>query len=154
MATMIDGESYLGKVLVRPLDKSGDVTMYLWPVRCLQSKMGGPTFGVDVKGEEVIRYDPHGPRGHWHKGGYDKLGASGSHTEFPDDVRDIQGQITWALDQIKNDGADLLAEAGFADAAKSLDEELVGAASEAIINHLAEQGDLIAKAIDEGLIEA
>ena len=43
MATMIDGESYLGKVLVRPLDKSGDVTMYLWPVRCLKSKMGGPT---------------------------------------------------------------------------------------------------------------
>ena len=116
--------------------------------------MGGPTFGVDVKGEEVIRYDPHGPRGHWHKGGYDKLGAGGSHTEFPDDVRDIQSQITWALDQIKNDGADLLAEAGFADAAKSLDEELVGAASEAIINHLAEQGDLIAKAIDEGLIAA
>ena len=154
MATMIDGESYLGKVLVRPLDKSGDVTMYLWPVRCLKSKMGGPTFGVDVKGEEVIRYDPHGPRGHWHKGGYDKLGAGGSHTEFPDHVRDIQGQITWALDQIKNDGADLLAEAGFADAAKSLDEELVGAASEAIINHLAEQGDLIAKAIDEGLIAA
>jgi len=37
MATMIDGESYLGKVLVRPLDKSGDVTMYLWPVRCLKS---------------------------------------------------------------------------------------------------------------------
>ena len=154
MATMIDGESYLGKVLVRPLDKSGDVTMYLWPVRCLKSKMGGPTFGVDVKGEEVIRYDPHGPRGHWHKGGYDKLGAGGAHTEFPDDVRDIQSQITWALDQIKNDGADLLAEAGFADAAKSLDEELVGAASEAIINHLAEQGDLIAKAIDEGLIAA
>ena len=114
MATMIDGESYLGKVLVRPLSESGDVTMYLWPVRCLKSKMGGPTFGVDVNGEEVIRYDPHGPRGHWHKGGYDKLGAGGSHTEFPDDVRDIQGQIAWALDQIKNTGADLLVEAGFA----------------------------------------
>ena len=54
MATMIDGESYLGKVLVRPLDKSGDVSIYLWPVRCLKSKMGGPTFGVDVKGEEIF----------------------------------------------------------------------------------------------------
>ena len=154
MATMIDGESYLGKVLVRPLSESGDVTMYLWPVRCLKSKMGGPTFGVDVNGEEVIRYDPHGPRGHWHKGGYDKLCAGGSHTEFPDDVRDIQGQIAWALDQIKNTGADMLVEAGFPDAAKSLDQEMVGAASEAIVNHLAEQGDLIAKAIDEGLIAA
>ncbi|GIT02150.1 MAG: hypothetical protein CM1200mP27_07750 [Chloroflexota bacterium] len=49
MATMIDGESYLGQVLVRPLSKEGDVTIYLWPVRCLKSKMGGPTFGVDVK---------------------------------------------------------------------------------------------------------
>ena len=154
MATMIDGESYLGKVLVRPLSESGDVTMYLWPVRCLKSKMGGPTFGVDVNGEEVIRYDPHGPRGHWHKGGYDKPGAGGPHTEFPEDVRDIQGQIAWALDQIKNTGADMLVEAGFPDAAKSLDQEMVGAASEAIVNHLAEQGDLIAKAIDEGLIAA
>ncbi len=51
MATMIDGESYLGKVLVRPLTESGDIKIYLWPVRCLKSKMGGPTFGVDVRGE-------------------------------------------------------------------------------------------------------
>ena len=152
MATMIDGESYLGQVLVRPLSESGDITIYLWPVRCLKSKMGGPTFGVDVKCEEVIRYDPHGPRGHWHKGGYDKLGAGGSHTEFPDDVRDIEGQISWALAQIKDNGAELLADAGYPDAAKSLDQEMVGAASEAIIAHLEEQGDLIAKAIDEGLI--
>ena len=104
------------------------------------------------RGSHTLR--PHGPRGHWHKGGYDKLGAGGSHTEFPDDVRDIQGQIAWALDQIKNTGADMLVEAGFPDAAKSLDQEMVGAASEAIVNHLAEQGDLIAKAIDEGLIAA
>ena len=84
MATMIDGESYLGRVMIRPLSKSGDITLYLWPLRCLKSKMGGPTFGVDVRGEEFIRFDPHGPRGHWHKGGYDKLGAGGAHTEFPD----------------------------------------------------------------------
>ena len=154
MATMIDGESYLGKVLVRPLDKSGDITIYLWPVRCLKSKMGGPTFGVDIKGEEVIRFDPHGPRGHWHKGGYDKLGAGGSHTEFPDGLTDTEGQITWALGQIKENGSEMLAEAGFPDAAKALDQEMVGAASEAIISHLSEQGDLISKAIDEGLIVA
>ncbi|GIS95385.1 MAG: hypothetical protein CM1200mP22_26220 [Dehalococcoidia bacterium] len=61
MATMLDGESYLGRVLIQPLDEAGDVTIYLWPVRCLKSKMGGPTFGVDVKGEEVIRYDPMAP---------------------------------------------------------------------------------------------
>ena len=152
MATMIDGESYLGKVLVRPLDKSGDVTIYLWPVRCLKSKMGGPTFGVDVKGEEVIRYDSHGPRGHWHQGGYDKLGAGGSHTEFPDDVGDVGTQITWAFDQIRENGQQLLADAGFPDEASSLDQEMVGTATDSIIAHLEEEGDLIAKAIDQGLI--
>ena len=151
---MIDGESYLGKVLVRPLDKSGDVTIYLWPVRCLKSKMGGPTFGVDIKGEEVIRYDSHGPRGHWHKGGYDKLGAGGSHVEFPDDVRDIESQISWGLAQIRENAQELLADAGFPDAAKSLDQEMVGAASEAIIARLAEESDQISKAIDQGLIAA
>ena len=154
MATMIDGESYLGRVLVQPLDEAGDITIYLWPVRCLKSKMGGPTFGIYVNGVEAIRYDPHGPRGHWHRGGYDKLGAGGSHVEFPDDVRDIEGQISWGLDQIKENGADMLAEAGFADAAKSLDLEKVGAASAAIRDRLAEDPGLLGKAIDQGLINA
>ncbi len=154
MATMIDGESYLGRVLVRPLTQSGDITIYLWPVRCLKSKMGGPTFGVDIKGEEVIRYDPHGPRGHWHKGGYDKLGAGGSHTEFPDGIADIESQITWGLAQIRDNGQQLLSEAGFPDEAESLDQEMVRAASEAIIAHLEEEGDIMSKAIDQGLIEA
>jgi len=149
---MIDGESYLGRVLVRPLNKSGDITIYLWPVRCLKSKMGGPTFGVDIKGEEVIRYDPHGPRGHWHKGGYDKLGAGGSHTEFPEGMTDTESQISWALSQIRDNGQQLLEEAGFPDEAKSLDQDLVGAASDAIIAHLEQEGDLISKAIDQGLI--
>ncbi len=154
MATMIDGESYLGKVLVRPLNQSGDIKIYLWPVRCLKSKMGGPTFGVDVKGEEVIRYDPHGPRGHWHKGGYDKLGAGGSHTEFPDGMSDIESQISWGLAQIRDNGQELIAEAGFPEEAKLLDQEMVSAASEAIVARLAEEGDLISKAIEQGLIEA
>ena len=154
MATMIDGESYLGQVLVRPLSESGDITIYLWPVRCLKSKMGGPTFGVDVKGEEVIRYDPHGPRGHWHKGGYDKLGAGGSHVEFPDDVRDVEGQIAWGLDQIKENGAEMLADAGFPDAAKALNLDMVALAQDAIKERLAEDPKLISKAIDQGLIAA
>ncbi len=154
MATMIDGESYLGKVLVRPLSESGDITIYLWPVRCLKSKMGGPTFGVDVNGEEVIRYDPHGPRGHWHKGGYDKLGAGGSHTEYPDDVRDIESQIAWSLTQIRENGKELLADAGFPDAAASLDLDMLGAAEAAIKERLAEDPALLSKAVDQGLIAA
>ena len=154
MATMIDGESYLGKVLVRPLSKSGDITMYLWPVRCLKMKLGGPTFGVEVKGEEVIRFDAHGPRGHWHKGGYDNLGPSGSHTEYPDDVRDIESQITWSLAQIKEHGQEMLADAGFPDASKNLDIEMLGEVSEAIVARLDEEPGLLSKAIEQGLIEA
>jgi hypothetical protein len=88
MATMIDGESYVGRVLIRPLSQSGDLRLYLWPLRCLKSQMGGPTFGIEVKGEEILRFDAHGPRGHWHKGGYDKLGAGGSHRDFPAGVVD------------------------------------------------------------------
>jgi len=154
MATMIDGESYLGKVMIRPLSQSGDITLYLWPLRCLKSKMGGPTFGVDVKGEEIIRFDPHGPRGHWHKGGYDKLGAGGSHQEFPDGLVDTASQISWALTQIQEQGQQMLEEAGYADTAASFDEKLAGAATEAIMAHLETQGDLRSNAIEQGLIAA
>ena len=153
MATMIDGESYLGRVLIRPLSQSGDVTLYLWPLRCLKSKMGGPTFGVDVRGEEILRFDPHGPRGHWHKGGYDKLKAGGSHQDFPEGLVDIASQISWSLAQIREQGQQLLGEAGYLDEAASLDEEMVGAATEAIMAHLGNEGDQRSKAIEQGLIE-
>jgi hypothetical protein len=59
MATMIDGESYVGRVLMRPLSPSGDLRLYLWPLRCLKSRMGGPTFGIEVKGEEIGKF--HAP---------------------------------------------------------------------------------------------
>ena len=154
MATMIDGESYLGRILIRPLSQSGDITLYLMPLRCLKSKMGGPTFGVDVKREEIIRFDPHGPRGHWHKGGYDKLGAGGSHQDFPEGLVDIEPQITWSLAQIREQGRQLLEEGGYPDEAASLDEEMVRAATEAIMAHLEQEGDLRSKAIDQGLITA
>ena len=153
MATMIDGESYLGRVMVRPLSKTGDITMYLWPVRCLKSKMGGPTFGVDVNGEEIIRFDPHGPRGHWHKGGYDKLGAGGSHVEFPDGISEINKQIDWALGQIKDQGKQLLADAGHTTGAESWDQEMVEVATNAIKDHLKEACDLRSQAIEQGLID-
>ena len=152
MATMIDGESYLGRVLIRPLSQSGEITLYLWPLRCLKSKMGGPTFGVDVKGEEILRFDPHGPRGHWHKGGYDKLGAGGSHQNFDDGLVDSESQISWSLAQIRETGQQLLAEAGYPDEAASLDQEMVGAATEAIMAHLESEGDLRSRAIEQGLI--
>jgi hypothetical protein len=116
--------------------------------------MGGPTFGVDVKGEEILRFDPHGPRGHWHKGGYDKLGAGGSHQDFPEGLVDIPSQISWSLSQIREQGRQLLREAGYPDEAASLDEEMVRAATEAIMVHLEKEGDLRSKAIEQGLIAA
>ncbi len=154
MATMIDGESYLGRVMVRPLSKSGDITLYLWPLRCLKSKMGGPTFGGVVRGEEFIRFDPHGPRGHWHKGGYDKLGAGGSHTEFPDGLVDSAGQISWGLEQIRDQGQQMLEAAGYPADAGSLDDEMVKSAAEAVMAHLESEGDLRSRAIDQELITA
>ena len=154
MATMIDGESYLGRVLIRPLTRSGDITLYLWPLRCQKSKIGGPTFGVDIKGEEILRFDPHGPRGHWHKWGYDKLGPGGSHQDFQEGLVDIASQISWSLAQIRDQGKQLLEEAGHPEEAASLDDELVQTATEAIMAHLENEGDLRSKAIEQGLIAA
>jgi len=153
MATMIDGESYLGRVLIRPLSQAGDVTLYLWPLRCLKSKMGGPTIGIDIKGEEIIRFDPHGMRGHWHKGGYDKLGAGKSHQDFPEGLDASASQLIWSLAQIRERGSQLLDEAGYPEQAAALDPKMVGDALDAVIAHLDREGALRSKAIAEGLIE-
>jgi hypothetical protein len=116
--------------------------------------MGGPTFGVDVQGVEIVRFDSHGPRGHWHKGGYDKLGPGGSHQDFPQGMVDISEQLAWSLEQVKQQGAQLLAEAGYPDAGASIDSSMVEAFSEAIMAHLESEGDLRSKAVEQGLIAA
>jgi hypothetical protein len=154
MATMIDGESYVGRVLIRPLSSSGDVTLYCWPLRCLKSKMGGRTFGIDVKGEEILRFDAHGPRGHWHKGGYDKLGAGGSHQDFPEGVVDTASQFAWSLGHLRTHAQELLAEAGYPAAAASLDPALLAAALDAVRAHVEQEGDLRAHATAQGLLVA
>ena len=114
--------------------------------------MGGPTFGVEVKGDEVIRFDPHGPRGHWHRGGYDKLGAGGSHVEFPEGIVDIAPQVSWGLDQIREHGQELIGEAGYPDQAATLDPEKVQAATEAVLAMMDNAGELRVQAIEQGLI--
>jgi hypothetical protein len=154
MATMIDGESYVGRVLVRPLSPSGDVTLYCWPLRCLKAKFGGPTFGVDVKGEEIVRFDPHGPRGHWHAGGYDKLGPRGSHQDFPADKADPESQFAWSLEHLRTHAGELLTEAGHPSAAAALDPALLAAAVDAVRTHVEQEGDLRTHAIARGLLEA
>ena len=153
MATTIAGETYLGQELVSELSPSGDITLYLWPMRCLKSKIGGPTFGIDVKGVEVLRFDCHGARGHWHDRGYDKLGPGGSHQDFPEGVEDIQPQISWSLAQIREKSQQLLEEAEYPAEAKSLDPEMVQAGTEAIKAHLGKEGDLRSQAVAQGLIE-
>ena len=87
--------------------------------------MGGPTFGIDVKGEEILRFDAHGPRGHWHKGGYDKLGAGGSHQDFPEGVVETASQLAWSLAHLRAHGQQLLAEAGHPAAAAALDPAML-----------------------------
>ena len=154
MATTIAGETYLGDELVNPLSSSVDVTLYLWPMRCLNNKMGGPTFGIDVKGVEVLRFDPHGARGHWHDRGYDRLGAGGSHQDFPEDLQDGARQISWSLAQIREKSQQLLEEAGYPAEAKSLDPEMVRLATEAIESHLEKEGDLRSKGVALGVLEA
>src|SRR5215468_12040362 len=154
MATMIDGESYLGRVLIRPLSQSGDLTLYLWPLRCLKSKMGGPTFGIDVKGEEILRFDAHRPRGHWHQGGYDKLGAGGSHQDFPEGMVETASQLAWSLAHLRAHAQELLAEAGYPAAAAALDPALLAVALDAVQAHVEQEGDLRVHAIAQGLLMA
>jgi len=154
MATMIDGESYVGRVLIRPLSHAGDLRLYCWPLRCLKSQMGGPTFGIEVKGEEILRFDAHGPRGHWHKGGYDKLGAGGSHQDFPEGVVETASQLTWSLGHLRTHAQELLAEAGYPGAAASLDPALLAVALDAVRTHVEQEGDLRAHAIAQGLLMA
>ena len=152
MATTIDGETYLGETLVQPLSTSGDITMYLWPLRCLNNRTGGPTFGIDVKDVEVIRFDPHGQGGHWHARGYDKLGAGGSHIDFPEGVDDSELQLEWSLSQIREETQQLLEDAGYPEEATSIDSEMLNAATYAIEPHLKKQGDLRQQAIAQGVL--
>src|SRR5438132_11043551 len=154
MATMIDGESYVGRVLIRPLSQAGDLRLYLWPLRCLKSKMGGPTLGIEVKGEEILRFDAHGPRGHWHKGGYETLGAGGSHQAFPAGVVETASQLAWSVAHLRAHAQELLAEAGYPAAAAALDPVLLDSALDAVQAHVEQEGDLRSRAIAQGLLVA
>ena len=116
--------------------------------------MGGPTFGIEVKGEEILRFDAHGPRGHWHKGGYDKLGAGGSHQDFPEGVGDTASQLSWSLGYLRAHAQELLTEAGYPTAAASLDPVLLASALDAVPAHVEQAGDLRAHAIAQGLLVA
>ena len=156
MATKAPDEKYLGAELHVPLSSDGQVTAYVWPVRILtvrEHNIGGPTIGVQVCNEEVLRWDCHGEPGHWHGGGYDRMGTPGnSNRSFPAGVVGIPGQIAWALQQIDEKCKELLEEAEHSSAAQILDPSLVQAAQDAIRAHLDKEGDLRSKAIKDNLI--
>jgi len=116
--------------------------------------MGGPTFGIEVKKEEILRFDAHGPRGHWHKGGYDKLGAGGSHQDFPEGMGDTVSQLAWSFAHLRAHAQQLLVDAGYPAAAAALDPALLAAALDAVRAHVEQEGDLRAYAIAQGLLVA
>ncbi len=156
MATKLPGETYRGEALHIPLSSDGQITAYVWPLRILTVRgqgCGGPTIGVDVGNEEVVRFDCHDALGHWHGGGYDRLQSPGeSHRDFPQGVTRVADQVAWALEQIEQQGTTLLEEAEHSDAAKRLEPALVHTAIEAITSHLAKHAALRPQAIEEKLI--
>ena len=157
MATKLPGETYRGHTIHVPLSADGQVAAYVWPLRVLTlmsgGSCGGPTIGVEVGNEEVLRFDCHDAPGHWHAGGYDRLERPrDSHREFPDDVKRTADQVNWAFGQIRDNVKTLLAEANHSEAAELIEPELVEAGIEAIRAHLDQSGDLRGAAIEEKLI--
>ena len=158
MATKRNGEKYLGNELHIPLSQDGQVMAYVWPVRALNvrgSWCGGPTIGIDVGNEEVIRFDCHDKPGHWHGGGYDKSGMPGnSHRDFPKGIEAVADQVDWSLQVVGERTAELLAEAEYTEAAELVDAAMLQSAIGQIRSHLEQQGNLRGEAISAGIIDA
>lgn len=156
MATKIPGETYRGEGLHVPLSADGQVAAYVWPLRILSIQgqgCGGPTIGVEVGNEEIIRFDCHEAQGHWHRGGYDRLERPGnSHVDFPEGLQAIDAQVDFALLQIGEKCGELLAEAQHEGAAQLLDQSLVQTGLAAIKAHIEKNSGLRPQAIAENLI--
>lgn len=156
MATKLPGETYRGEALHLPLSADGQVAAYVWPLRILTVRgvgCGGPTIGIDVGNEEVLRFDCHDTLGHWHGGGYDRLEKPGnSLRDFPEGVDKVEKQVNWSLKQIADRSKELLEEAEHGEAAGMLVPSMVQTAVDSIRTHLEKQGDLRGKAIAVKLI--
>ena len=96
MATKLPGETYRGNALHVPLSADGQIALYVWPLRILSIRgegCGGPTIGVDVGNEEVLRFNCHDtPGGHWHGGGYDRLATPRASLTVPGEDAHHAGQ--------------------------------------------------------------
>ncbi len=157
MAVKRDGEKYLGAELRVPLSEDGQVAVYVWPVRIVVIQgeaCGGPTIGVDVGNEEIMRFDCHDARGHWHAGGYDSNHPGNSQREMPDGMVVVANQLEWAIQQIRENVCDLLVEAEQGDAAEKVNSKLLAAGLDSIKAHLNAAGDMRAMAVADKLIAA
>ncbi len=156
MATKRNGERYWGEEIHVPLSADGQVTAYVWPLRMLTIRdrgCGGPTIGVTVGNEEVLRFDCHANMGHWHTGGYDRLGAPGaSHVDFPDGVTTVTEQVAWSLRRLREGVGQLLEQSEHAEAAAKVESCLVETGLINLKNHLEQTAHLRARAIAENLI--
>ena len=156
MATKRMGEAYWGEELHVPLSTDGQVTAYVWPLRILSiqgQSCGGPTVGVDVGNEEVLRFDCHADRGHWHNGGYDRLGRPGnSHVDFPEGVASVEEQVAWSLRHLRGKVGELLAQSEQEEAAQKVESFLVETGLINLRNHIEKNAYLRKRAIDEQVI--
>ena len=157
MATKLPGETYRGTTLHVPLSADGQIALYVWPLRILTIRgegCGGPTLGLEVGNEEVIRFDCHDtPGGHWHGGGYDRLATPrASHRDFPAEVQHVADQVEWSLAHLQHNSKTLLEEAQHGEAAARIDPTMVQTALNAIRTHLAQHSDLRPQAMAEKLI--
>ena len=156
MATKRKGERYWGEELHVPLSADGQVSVYVWPLRILSIReqgCGGPTIGVDVGNEEVIRFDCHANRGHWHTGGYDRMGTPGnSHVDFPEGVATVPEQVAWSLQHLKETVTELLDQSEQGEAAQAVESYLVETGLVTIKNHIEKNAYLRSRAIEENVI--
>ena len=156
MATKRMGEAYWGEELHVPLSSDGQVTAYVWPLRILSirgTSCGGPTIGVDVGNEEVLRFDCHANRGHWHTGGYDRLGTPGnSHVDFPEGVKSVEEQVAWSLRHVRDKVGELLSQSEHEEAARKVESYLVESGLINIRNHIDKNAYLRNRAIEEQVI--
>ena len=156
MATKRTGEAYWGEELHVPLSTDGQVTAYVWPLRILSiqgQSCGGPTIGVDVGNEEVLRFDCHADRGHWHTGGYDRLGTPGnSHVDFPEGVATVEEQVAWSLRHLRGRVSELLAQSEQGEASQKVESFLVETGLINLRNHIEKNAYLRKRAIDEQVI--
>ena len=157
MAVKRDGEKYLGTELRVPLSEDGQVAVYVWPIRIVVIQgvaCGGPTIGVDVGNQEIIRFDCHDTRGHWHSGGYDSTQPGNSQNTMPDGLVAVANQVEWSIQKIRGDIRGLLTEANHDDAAQNIAPKLLDFALDSIKTHLDQAGDMRSKAIADNLIVA